>query len=91
MTIEETIAGLTAAQRAGMQRIMSILGDWGDNYTYAKKPLIAAALYRKGLLDRVRQGQNPIHEPASEWWEYRLTPLGKAVRNHLSPDTYRNG
>lgn len=84
MTIEETAASLTVAQRDGMKNLISVLSGWGDSWTYARKPQIAAALYRKGLLERFRQGQNPIHEPASEWWEYRLTSLGKDVCNHLT-------
>ena len=35
------------------------------------------SLVRKGLLEPMEQGQNPIHEPPSKWTVWAITPAGK--------------
>lgn len=72
--------GLTEAQRKELPCYRLPLSSNTACWRNPHRPLVAAALFRKGLLARARQGENPIHEPAREWWIYQMTPLGEQVR-----------
>lgn len=41
------------------------------------------ALVRRGLVSKVRQGENPLHEPARSWPEYGITAAGLALAAEL--------